>query len=248
MKKILFPILCCSLLQVNAQESAGTITYEEVLSLNIELDGDMEQFAAMLPKERKTKKLLHYTSEASVYTVVKSDHEEQNMSSNGVNMVIKMDEPDEITYTDLAADKMYQQKEFMGRKFLITGDVKSPDWKMTGQQKELLGYPCQEAKTIKDKDTISAWFTPAIPIASGPAGLGKLPGMILEITINNGLHITAVDIVGEIDKSKLNKPKGGKKVTSEEYQKIVTEKTKEMQAEYGGSGNRVIKMMVTEDR
>lgn len=248
MKKLILPIMLCSILYTNAQEKSGTIIYEEVISLDIKLEGDMAQFAAMLPKESKTKKELQYTPEASIYSVVKSDKGEQSMNTNGMSVMIKADEPNEVTYTDLAAGKMYQQKEFMGRKFLITGDAKSPEWKMTGQQKELLGYPCQEAKTITDKDTITAWFTPAITTASGPNGLGKLPGMILEVLINDDVHITAINVEGNIDESKFTKPKGGKKVTSKEYKAIVNEKTKEMQELHGGSGNKIIRMQVTETR
>lgn len=247
MKQLILSLSLLGVLQVSAQSEKGTIIYEEVFHLNIELDGEMEAFAAMMPKEKKNKKVLYYTNNATLYEPVKSEPKETHTNTNGVNMVIEMNEPEHIIYKDLAANKSYEKREFMGRRFLITEDLKEQDWKMTGQQKELLGFPCQEATTIRDEDTITAWFTPAIPVASGPGSLCKLPGMILEVTINDDLHITAISVdEGIADDVDFGRPKGGKKVSGEEYEAIVKEKTKEMQEQYGGKGDKVIMMKVTE--
>lgn len=249
MKKIILSALLFGALQATAQDNTGSITYEEVISLDIKLEGDMEAFAAMIPKEKKSKKLLTFNPEASVYTVIKEEEKKQDINGNGMHITFNTDQPDEIIYKDIAGGKMYQQRSFMDRDFLVTGAIKKYDWKITGNQKKLLGYPCQEATTITDKDTITAWFTPAIPVASGPASMGSLPGMILEAQINKQVHITAIEVnKGKVDEELLKKPKKGKKVTSEEFEAIVKEKTKEMQEQYGGSGNKVFMMKVTETR
>lgn len=249
MKYLLLPILLFCTQHLSAQSKQGTITYEEVINLDIKLDGEMEAFAAMMPKEKKNKKVLYYTPQATLYKTIKNQPRESHMNSNGMNVVFEMNEPEEITYKDLASGKQYEKREFMGRKFLITEELKQADWKMTGKQKEMLGYPCQEAITMGEEDTIIAWFTPAIPVSSGPGSLGMLPGMILEVHVNKDLHIVALSVEDGIkDGVAFEKPKGGKKVTSEEYEAIVKEKTKEMQEQYGGKGNRVIMMKVTEDR
>jgi len=232
-----------SLLSISTQaQNSGTITYEEIIKLDIELDGEMAQFAAMLPKEQKGEKQLYFSATESVYkNKEKSEEEQANTNVNGMQVMIKMDRPDEVLYKDLQAGKTYEQKEFMGRKFLITGDVKKYSWKMTGKQKEISGYPCQEAITAREKDTVIVWFTPAIPVATGPGSLGNLPGLILEASVGKQLTISAKEIaIGEVDKEQLSKPKGGKKITSEEYEKVVAEKTAEMQEQYGGNGQRVI--------
>lgn len=249
MKRIILTGILLYGMTAVAQNNQGTITYEEVVSLDIQLEGDMAAFASMMPKERKLKRILYYQPGGTLYKAVKSEPNENRMSSNGMNIVVETNEPDDIIYKDLEAHKTYEQKDFMGRKFLITSEQNKLNWKMTGQQKELLGYPCQEATTIKDKDTITAWFTPALPVPSGPRSLGMLPGMILEAQINSQFHITATEVhPGTVDKSVFAKPKGGKKVSAEEFAKIVAEKTKEMQEQYGGKGNNIIMMKVSTDR
>lgn len=223
---------------IQAQNNSGTITYEEVVTLNIELDGEMAQFAAMLPKEQRNEKLLYFSPEVSVYkNKEKAAGNETSMSNNGMEFKMKMDVPDEVFFKALQTGKTYEQKEFMGRKFLVHGDVKKYKWKITGNQKEIFGYPCQEAVNIREKDTVTAWFTAAIPVMSGPGSLGNLPGLILEAQVGSNLHITAQNIdMSNPDKTQMTKPKGGKKLTADEFDKIVKEKTAEMEEANGGSG------------
>lgn len=243
MKQIILVIAALALtMHTHAQDNSGTITYNELIELNVQLDGEMAAFAAMIPKEQRSQKLLYYTPGASLYKNIKKPEENsRNMDNNGAQVMIKMDMPDEITYKDLQAGKTFEQKEFMGRQFLVEGDIKKYAWKMTGKQKEIAGYPCREATTIRDKDTITAWFTPAIPVSSGPGSLGNLPGMILEAHIGSRVHITTAKIeTGKVDNTQLVKPKAGKKVNEDEFEKIVKEKTAEMQQENGGNGDRII--------
>ncbi len=229
-----------SVLVAGAQaQNTGTVIYEELIKLDIELDGDMAQFAAMLPKEQKGEKLLRFSSEASLYKNKEMTEEEQaNSNVNGMNVQIKVNRADEVIYKDLKEGKTYEQKEFMGRRFLITGDIMKYSWKMTGNQKEIGGYPCQEAITTRGKDTVTAWFTPAIPVPTGPGSLGSLPGLILEAHVGKQVHITTKSIdLGKVDEADMEKPKGGKKVSNEEYEQIVKVKTEEMQEQYGGDGD-----------
>ncbi|MCB0697558.1 MAG: GLPGLI family protein [Chitinophagaceae bacterium] len=234
-----FILLFTVLLAATAQaQQSGTITYEERIELNIELEGEMAQFAAMLPKERKHDKLLYFTKSASLYKNGEQPKEDNaSMNNNGMQINFNVTEPDNMLYKDLKEGTTTEQKEFMGREFLINGSMKKYTWKMTGKQKEIAGYPCQEATTIREEDTVTAWFTPAIPISTGPGTLGNLPGMILEAHIGNMLHITTKKIeLGEVDKSLLSKPKNGKKVTAEKFDEIVAEKTKDMKEQYGDAG------------
>lgn len=243
MKQIILVITAFAwTMHTQAQDNSGTITYNELIELNVQLDGEMAAFAAMIPKEQRSQKLLCYTPGATLYkNKKKTEESSHNMDNDGAQVMIKMDMPDEIIYKDLQAGKIFEQKEFMGRQFLVEGDVKKYKWKMTGKQKEIAGYACREATTIRDKDTITAWFTPAIPVSSGPGSLGNLPGMVLEAHIGSRVHITAAKIeAGKVDKAQLAKPKAGKKMSEDEFEKIVKEKTAEMQQENGGNGNRII--------
>jgi GLPGLI family protein len=136
-----------------------------------------------------------------------------------------------------------QQKDFMGRKFLVTSEISKSDWKMTGQQKTILGYPCQQATIMKDSEQVVAWFTPAIPVSTGPDEAGGLPGLILSLSIGKVYAIDAVSVeLTEFDKKILTKPTEGKKMNKEQFEAIVKEKRKEIEGEGGGKGNVIIRV------
>ena len=133
----------------------------------------------------------------------------------------------------------------MTRMFLIEGTVENK-WKFTGNQKMILDYPCQEAELEGAENKTVVWFTPAIPVQSGPANYIGLPGLVLAVDVNDGKNvITATSVeLASVDKSLLEKPSKGKKTTREEFDKIVDEKMKEMGAESGSGGSGTIMIKI----
>lgn len=220
----------------------GTVFYQQTTKLELKLEGDAAQFAHALPKERTTKKILHFTAAASLYKKDDVTEKEEVIENESGGMVIKMQEPNQQVFTDITNQKQLEQKEFMTRQFLIEREIAKEKWKFTGNNKTILGYNCQEATLEKDKQKIKVWFTPEIPISTGPTKFVGLPGLILAVDINDGKNvIEATKILAEkVDKSLLQKPKKGKKVTDEEFKKIVDEKMKEMGVEEGEGGHRVM--------
>ena len=85
-------------------------------------------------------------------------------------------ESDKI-FCDLKEKKKTEQKEFMTRMFLVESDLAKSEWKITGNIRNILGYNCQEAILKDTAKTVKAWFTASIPVSSGPAGFGGLPGI-----------------------------------------------------------------------
>ena len=218
---------------------SGSVIYEEIMKLDIQLEGDAAQFADALPKERKTEKILHFSEEAALYENHHAEDVEENMDmGHGANVMIKMAEPDNKTYTDLEQGSQIEQKEFMSRLFLVESELPRGQWKLTGEQRMILEYPCQQAISDDEGKEVIAWFTPGISVAAGPAGYGNLPGLVLEVIMNGGDHVIAAKSVElkELDKALLKKPSKGKKVTREEYQAIVDEKLKEMGVAHGAEG------------
>ncbi len=246
MKKVLLTLLVIfSCIFVFAQENtSGKVIYQQVVKLEIKLDGDAAQFADMLPKERKTQKVLYFSPEATLFENDNSAApDDVNMQSGGGNVMIRMAEPENKVFTDLLKKAQIEQREFMTRTFLIDGEPQQ-QWKLTGNQKMILEYPCQEAILETEKDTISAWFTPVIPVSGGPASYCGLPGLILEVSSPDGKQTTtavSVDFTALSD-DVLQKPDKGKKVTREEYDQIVEEKMKEMGAEQGGGTHMMIRI------
>ncbi len=128
---------------------------------------------------------------------------------------------------------MVEQRSIFGRPFRIEHELNGGDWKLTNEQKDILGYGCMKAVSGPDTLQTMAWFTPQIPVAVGPGPYGQLPGMILEITQDN-ITITATEVLTELDDASLiTAPSKGKKVTEEEFDAIQEEKMKEMNLQGG---------------
>lgn len=99
----------------------------------------------------------------------------------------------------------------------------------------------QAVKENEEGEKTIAWFCPFIPVSSGPSAFLGLPGLVLEVNIKDGdrtLIAQSVELT-KIDKKLLVKPRKGKKVSQDAFDKIVEEKLKEMGAEGSRSGRAV---------
>ena len=116
--------------------------------------------------------------------------------------------------------------EEVGTKLLVEDELQKPKWKILNEIKEIEGYLCMKAETqdtIKDQ-TIHAWFTDGISMQGGPEGFGGLPGMILELDINEGdavITATRIDLESEVEKLPIPKKMKGKNMNQEEYNKLI---------------------------
>jgi GLPGLI family protein len=230
-------------------QTEGTVTYIETVQLNIELPEGHEDMMANMPKSQSFSKTLFFNEKEAVYkdTPESEDEGEVTMSheSEGMSFQIKMERPENTFYTNLDDGTTLNAREFFGRKFLVTGEAGKAAWKLTGEQKTLLGYTCQKAALQEEDRNIVAWFTPQIQVPAGPDSYGGLPGLILEINVNDGERtVLASNIeLKKLEKGAIEKPTKGKKLTQEEFDKIEAEKRKEMEEEMGGSGHGV-KMII----
>ena len=69
---------------------------------------------------------------------------------------------------------------------------------------------------------VVAWFADNIYAPVGPSMFGQLPGAILEVDIDNGSMVfTATEVKNAVSPKDLKEPKKGKKVTREEYMKLM---------------------------
>lgn len=95
---------------------------------------------------------------------------------------------------------------------------------------------------MPDKITITAWYTPEIPVAQGPENYWGLPGLILEASDGKTTILCSKVVMNVKDRAEIKAPKGGKVVTQAEYDKIVAEKMEEMQQMGGRGGNGAIRI------
>ena len=236
-------LLCVSFLisnGINAQKS-GVINYQETMKLKFELDDAPAgvDLAGMMPTERSVTKQLIFDNNESLYVDGGEAVEDTEITSDdgSIQIVFGGSEIESRLYTDFENKTSLDQQGFMGKAFIIDRPVEKIKWKITPEKVKYLDYECMKA-TMTDEEGVEtvAWFAPAIPVKAGPAGYGQLPGAILMLSKGDkDLEIKATSI--ELKEIKaIEKPNDGKKVSEEEFDKIVEEKMKEMEKEYGGKG------------
>lgn len=90
---------------------------------------------------------------------------------------------------------------------------------------------------------VTAWYSPQIPVSSGPESYWGLPGLILELNAGRTTMLCTEIILNPSEPIEIIKPKKGKEVNREEYNKIVKVKTDELKERFqnrsrGGGGRR----------
>lgn len=119
-----------------------------------------------------------------------------------------------------------------GKTYLIQDSIQCQNWKILNDLKEVAGHLCMNASwvdTIKQQKII-AWFALDIPHSGGPERFCGLPGLILEINVNDGAMVVSAN---RIESKKLTtelnaqKKAKGKKSTEAEYQKALHKRIQE---------------------
>jgi len=128
-------------------------------------------------------------------------------------------------YTCFKATLVKEDNAFSFSSFGRRGSQKNDSDKKVAKKSET-------PKTI----TITAWYTPQIPVSQGPGEYWGLPGLILEVSSGKTTILCTEITMNPKEKVAFKKPEKGKKVTRSEYNKIVTKKMKEMREQFRGRG------------
>lgn len=102
-------------------------------------------------------------------------------------------------------------------------------------KKEGSNNPMDELEVPKEI-TITAWYTPQIPVNQGPGEYWGLPGLILEVNANRTTILCSKIVLNPTEKEDIKIPTKGKEVTKAEYNDIMKKKIEEMRDMYGGRG------------
>jgi GLPGLI family protein len=242
----LFCLALCLLGAVSATAQQGVVTYEEVTKMTINLPPEMEHMRAEIPdSQTSTKRLVFNESASLLKDMPAEDEQETDIHAGHGGAMIRFDQQraEDETYFDFDEDRRVEKRAFMGRTFLITGDLSELPWRLTDERSEFLGYLSQKAVAENDSTVFEAWFTPEISVPTGP-GYGGLPGLILVLNIDDGQRsYVAKEISLEtIEADAITPPDKGKKVSQAEFDEIVAEKMKEMGGSSSGNGTFVIRM------
>jgi GLPGLI family protein len=234
-------MLCFGLLSLalSAQNNEGTIVYKQTVFMRREVQANapagMDQnMIRNIPESSVTEFQLNFTPTTSFYKELASKVDEEGGQPGGGGMRMMMRRFNPPVYRDLASNRQVEEMDLFGKPFLVDDVMLTRAWKVTGQQKKVLDYPCISA-TFTDSlmgraRVVTAWFAPTIPVAIGPQNYGGLPGMILEVEFDGGRSVVTASEV-KFDKpveGSIKVPEKGKKVSRAEYQKIQAEKMKEM--------------------
>lgn len=212
----------------------GVILFEEKINLHRRLPNP--EMKAMVPEFRSSKMELFFKGDECLYKPVEDDDDEQEMGGGG-GVRMRFGRPNGEMYRNFATEKRVEQRDAMGKKYLIEDTIRLRAWKLGTDTKKILNYDCMKA-TFEDtarKQKITAWFTDAIALTAGPSSFGSLPGMVLAVDVNEGeTQYTALKIDFKPLKAEdIKAPTKGEKITEPEFRK----KMEEMMQRNGGSGN-----------
>jgi GLPGLI family protein len=243
MKKLfLFFALVISQLAM-AQVQEGIIDYEFKVNMHKGLGKDQEHMKSMIPEFRTSKNRLYFTPTESFYTNIDEDPEDVNANMGGANVQMRFTRPQMDLYRNFEASTFVTLTDFAGKKFRIEDSLKTNPWKFVDETKKVAGYDCKKATFYNEeaKQEVVAWYTEALVSPAGPQGFWGLPGLILQVDLNEGATmITASKIELKKLTNEIKVPNGGKKVNNKEFKKIRDDYMKEMGIQPGSAGPRIM--------
>ncbi len=221
---------------LSAQDiSGGIITYEQIIDYQLVGaydDPRWDNYIADLPKKGKSVHQLSFTLSQSLY---EEDQSKKEVASEQLKKAImkanyyKAPKPKvKQTFTDLNKKELLEQVEFMTRSFLIEKGYESKAWKLTARKKKVLDYVCMGAELEVGNETLTAWFSPQIPVSIGPGNYHGLPGIILGLEKNDEVFLLATKVDLENPPEDLtSRVTKGRRLSQADFDQIVEEKTKE---------------------
>ena len=238
----------------HAQEFQGIATYKTQRKLDIKIDstqvgGMQDELMAMLKKQFEKTYTLTFNKEESLYK------EEESLAppSIGNTMVVMTMGGSGELYKNIKSKRFVKQSDLLGKMFLIQDSLKTTPWKLKGDTKNIGEYTCYKATlervvdtdTFSDEDTkktqtVTAWYTPQIPVSNGPEEFQGLPGLILELSYDSQTILCSKVLLNPAKQVVIKEPSSGTTVTQNEFDAIMIKKMKEMESQYGrddGEGN-----------
>ncbi len=227
---VLFAMLLLSGAQTAfAQKMEGEITYEKIyrwitifskLSFMSNEEKDRMKMSWANMDENKQDMILLFNEKQTYYSFPKNEENTEGWVWRKGEFNI---------YRDLENEKRTDILDMLGRTYIIEDSLRAPKWKVMNKIKEVAGYMCMMAvseDTVK-KQKVVAWFADNLPVSGGPEFYSGLPGMILEMELNDGdVVVTAKKVemkpVKEEDLSVPKKVKG-RKIDAAKYDQLIAE-------------------------
>jgi GLPGLI family protein len=260
MKKIqlAFALLVVLTTTVSAQMKEGKISYERKVNMHRSIPDP--QMKSMIPEFRTDKFELIFNESASLFRSVVDDEAPDpfaNAGGGGGGMRMNFRMPTTTTYTDIAKQTQYEERAFFEKEFLIVDSLKQYKWKLSEETKTIAKQLCKKATTMvtapqmrvrisrggennsdsttnapkPPKETeLVVWYAENIPVSVGPDNYSGLPGVIMEMDLDNGATVTtAVEVSAKYPKKELVQPTKGEKMTRAQFQDQMQKLMQDMQ-------------------
>lgn len=233
---------------VNAQEFSGKAIYKTSKKTDTNFgksvkmsEAEKEKLIAMMAKANQKTFTLTFNKSESLYKedVVLSTPN----GSNQMKSFSLLGGGSDILYKNITENRITNKKELQGKLFLIKDEMIAYNWKLTGETKNIGSYTCYKAiyekeivqqKILENENkenqiiTITAWYTPVIPVSNGPENFWGLPGLILEVNDGTNMMICTEIQLNSKKKLQLKEPKRGKVVSLKDFKEIERKKKEEV--------------------
>ncbi len=247
-----------------AQMKEGKISYERKVNMHRSLpDPQMKSMIPEFRTDKF--ELLFNESASLYRSVVDDEAPDPfaNAGGGGGGMRMNFRMPTTTTYTDIAKQTQYEERAFFEKEFLIVDSLKQYKWKLSEETKTIAKQLCKKATTMitapqqmrvrisrgGENNTDSAsnapkppketelvvWYAENIPVSIGPDNYSGLPGVIMEMDVDNGAQVTtAVEVSAKYPKKELIQPTKGDKMTRAQFQEQMQKLMQDMQRGGGG--------------
>lgn len=266
---LVFMISLGVILTANSQEITGRAYYKSSSQVRISMDStmmnsdQMAQIQASIKKQMDREYILTFNPLESTWKQIETlGGGPVTASSGSMTMIFNSGGADRTLYKNLLDQSFEKEEDLMGKEFLIKDLLESFDWELSAETKKIGNYLAQKATYTKiveskqfstgmaemeaSKDTtiqVVAWFTPEIQVSQGPENYFGLPGLILELQSRGRVLICdKIELNPSANPVKIERPKRGKLISSEEFKVLQEESMNQMMNRYQGKpgdGNRI---------
>ncbi|MFP4847003.1 GLPGLI family protein [Winogradskyella sp. PE311] len=239
-----------------------------------QMNSDMHtKMMEMMKKQFQKTFKLTFNKEASIYKQEETLAKPQVGGGDMQIMVVGSGGGSDELYKNTKEQRFADLKDTYGKVFLVKDAIEKIEWKLEPDTRFIGEYQCYKATYTKmvekprqftssdddkeeeeDKEpemierTVTAWYTPQVPINNGPAKYQGLPGLILEIHDGKLTIVCSKIVLNPEEKIEIKEPSKGKEVSQKEYEEIMDKKAKEMMERYrprkGGRDGETISISI----
>jgi GLPGLI family protein len=233
----------------------------EDTGVNKDIDPAMEKaFQEALKKASEKNYLLTFNKSECIYEQEQQLEKPKSVAGE-MSISVSFSSSEGKKYINAKDKTSSTEDEILGKEFLIVEPIEKPNWELVDESKKIGDYTCFKAKLLipvsekqkkeyeeflkkeeiksslfkmeepKDK-TITAWYTPEIPVSFGPNNYWGLPGLILEIN-EPELIILCSKVALNTKGATIKVPNKGQKVSQKEFDAIQKKKYDSMKNEDG---------------